>query len=52
VKLKKQCTARDDRFASAPAHCFEWHNEALKKFPGKLYASRKLRIHEDDPGGI
>jgi galactonate dehydratase len=37
---------------TAPGLGVDVDEESLKKFPGKTYTSRKLRLPEDEPGGI
>jgi len=37
---------------TAPGLGVDVDEEALKKFPGKLYPPRKLRYPADEPGGI
>lgn len=37
---------------TAPGLGIDVDEEALKKYPGKLYTGRKLRHPEDEPGGI
>jgi galactonate dehydratase len=37
---------------TAPGLGVDVDEEALKKYPGKIYTGRKLRHPEDEPGGI